>query len=103
MPNGYMGKVLWVDLSKKTWEEQEIDESLVKQYLTGYGLAAKLIFDRTEPGVDPLGPDNILGFAAGLLTGSSAFFSGRYMVVGKSPVTGGWGDANSGGSLDAAN
>ena len=99
MANGYMGKVLWVDLTAGTWEEQAIDESLVKSYLTGYGLAAKLIFDRTEPGIDPLGPDNILGFAAGLLTGTSALFSGRYMVVGKSPLTGGWGDANSGGTL----
>ena len=99
MPNGYMGKVLWVDLTEKTWKEQEIDESLVKQYMTGYGLAAKLIFDKTEPGIDALGPENILGFASGILTGTAAFFSGRYMVVGKSPLTGGWGDANSGGTL----
>jgi len=99
MPNGYMGKVLWVDLSNKKWEEQTIEESLVKQYMTGYGLAAKLIFDKTKKGIDPLGPENILGFASGMLTGSSAFFSGRYMVVGKSPLTGGWGDANSGGTL----
>ena len=99
MANGFMGKVLWVDLSAGDWQEQEIEESLVRSYLTGYGLAAKLIFDRTEAGIDPLGPKNILGFAAGLLTGSSALFSGRYMTVGKSPLTGGWGDANSGGTL----
>ena len=99
MPNGYMGKVLWVDLSEKTWREEEIDESMVRQYMTGYGLAAKLIFDNTKPGIDPLGPDNILGFASGMLTGTAALFSGRYMVVGKSPLTGGWGDANSGGTL----
>ncbi|MBT3221125.1 MAG: aldehyde ferredoxin oxidoreductase family protein, partial [Proteobacteria bacterium] len=99
MAYGYMGKVLWVDLTAGTWEEQEIEEEMIQQYLTGYGLAAKLIFDRTKAGIDPLGPENILGFASGLLTGSSAFFSGRYMVVGKSPLTGGWGDANSGGTL----
>ena len=99
MAHGYMGKVLWVDLTAGTWEEQEIGEELVKQYLTGYGLAAKLVFDRTRAGLDALGPENVLGFAAGLLTGSTAFFSGRYMVVGKSPLTGGWGDANSGGTF----
>lgn len=99
MSNGYMGKVLWVDLTTRTWKEEAIDEGLVKQYLTGYGLAAKLLFDRMPAGVDPLGPDNILGFAAGLLTGTAALFSGRYVVVGKSPLTGGWGDANSGGTL----
>ncbi len=99
MADGYMGKVLWVDLTAGSWEVQEIEEALIKQYLTGYGLAAKLIFERTEAGIDALGPDNILGFAAGLLTGSAAFFSGRYMMVGKSPLTGGWGDANSGGTF----
>ncbi|MBN1318041.1 MAG: hypothetical protein JXA42_21340, partial [Anaerolineales bacterium] len=67
-----------------------------------------------EPGCDPLGPGNILGFTPGLLTGSGAPFSGRYMVCGKSPLTGkgirsngeycngGWGNANSGGTFGAS-
>jgi len=49
------------------------------------------------PGIDPLAPESFLGFCPGLLTGTGAFFSGRYTVVGKSPLTGTWGDANSGG------
>jgi aldehyde:ferredoxin oxidoreductase len=53
-------------------------------------------------GADPLGPDNLLGFVNGLLTGSGALFSGRWLVTGKSPLTGGWGDANCGGNLGPA-
>ncbi len=94
---GYMGKVLWADLNTgKTWEE-EVDEGIYRDYLCGYGLGAKIVYDRQPAKADPLGPDAIIGFTTGLLTGTGAPFTGRYMVVGKSPLTGTWGDANSGG------
>jgi len=97
MPKGYMGKVLWVDLStRRSWEE-ELPEAVCRQFLGGYGLGVKFLYDRMPAGVDPLGPDNILGFVPGLLTGTGTPFSGRFAVVCKSPVTGGWGDANCGG------
>ena len=60
MPNGYMGKGFWVDLSTRTWEVQELGDELIQEYMTGYGLAAKLIFDRMPAGADPLGPENVL-------------------------------------------
>lgn len=97
MPFGYVGKVLWADLSSaKLWDE-ELDERIYRSFLGGYGIGAKVIFDRQPAKVDPLGSDAIIGFATGLLTGTGAPFTGRYMVVGKSPLTGTWGDANSGG------
>ena len=65
----------------------------------GYGLGAAVIMERQKPGIDPLSADSYLGICSGLLTGTGARFSGRFMVVGKSPLTGGWGDANSGGFL----
>lgn len=102
MGKGYMGKVLWVDLGTGEINDEEISEDIYKRFLTGYGLGAKLLYDRIPPGTDPLGPDNILGFCSGLLTGTGALFSGRFMVVGKSPLTGGWGDANCGGYLSPA-
>jgi aldehyde:ferredoxin oxidoreductase len=46
---------------------------------------------------DPLGPDNILGFTTGILTGTLTPFSGSCTVVGKSPLTGTWGDSRMGG------
>jgi aldehyde:ferredoxin oxidoreductase len=97
--NGYFGKVLWVDLSKETFEEEELAEELYRQYLGGYGLACKLISERMSAKTAALSPEAIIGFFPGLLTGTSAPFSGRYMVCGKSPLTGGWGDANSGGTF----
>lgn len=97
-----MGKVLWVNLTtKETWFEK-IPHEDYKNYLTGYGLGAKIIYERLPVGVDPLSKDNILGFMSGLLTGTKAFFTGRYCVIGKSPLTNTWGDANSGGHFAPA-
>jgi aldehyde:ferredoxin oxidoreductase len=70
---------------------------MAKNFIGGYGIGAKVLFDLMKPGADALGPDNVLGFTTGVLTGTGALFSGRYTVVCKSPVTGGWNDANSGG------
>ena len=99
MSRGYMGKVLHVDLTSGAIEPEELPESMYEQYLGGYGLGARILFDRIPAGADPLGPDNILGFVPGLLTGTGALFGGRWMAVGKSPLTGGWGDANCGGDM----
>ena len=99
MGRGYMGKVLHVDLTTGAIEPEEIADSVYEQYLGGYGLGARILFDRIPAGADPLGPDNVLGFVPGLLTGTTALFGGRWMVVGKSPLTGGWGDANCGGDM----
>lgn len=102
MKKGFYGKILWIDLTNKTFEEEELPESVYKQYLGGYGLAAKLIYERTKANYDPLSPEAIFGFFPGLLTGTAAPFSGRYMVAGKSPLTETWGDANSGGTFGPA-
>ncbi|MCJ7605014.1 MAG: aldehyde ferredoxin oxidoreductase family protein, partial [Dehalococcoidales bacterium] len=99
MSKGFMGKMLWVDLSKKELKDEELDEKTARNFLGGYGLGAKVLFERQKAGVDPLGPDAILGFTTGMITGTDAIGGSRYTVVGKSPLTGGWGDANSGGSF----
>lgn len=101
-PYGYMGKILWIDLTAKTITEETIPDEYYEKFLSGYGLGAKIIFDRQKPGVDPLGPDNIFGIMSGLLTGTGALMNGRWMAVGKSPLTGTWGDANCGGYLAPA-
>jgi aldehyde:ferredoxin oxidoreductase len=99
MTGGYMGKMLFVDLAQaRVWEEV-LEESLCRNFLGGYGLGARVLFTRQKAGVDPLGQDSILGFVTGPLTGTPALFGSRYAVVGKSPLTGTWGDANSGGDF----
>ncbi len=102
MGNGYFGKVLKVDLSSGNLEEKKVPDEVFKNFLGGYGLGAKLIYDWTKKGYDPLGSDAIIGFVPGLITGTVAPFSGRFMVCGKSPLTGGWGDANAGGYFGPA-
>jgi aldehyde:ferredoxin oxidoreductase len=97
MLGGYMGKILWVDLSSGEIKIETPEERLYHDYIGGYGLAARLLYDRMKPGVDPLGPENILGLVTGPLTGTPAVGGSRFMAVGKSPLTGGWGDANCGG------
>jgi len=94
-----MGKILWVDLAKKQIKEETLDEKMGRDFLGGYGLGARILFSRQKAGVDPLGPDAILGMVTGVLTGTDAMGGSRYVMVGKSPLTGGWGDANSGGSV----
>jgi aldehyde:ferredoxin oxidoreductase len=97
MANGYVGKLLWVDLTNKTLKDEALDEKMGRLYLGGYGLGARIIYDRMKAGVDPLGPEAILGIMTGPATGTPFIGGSRYVVVGKSPLTGGWGDANSGG------
>jgi aldehyde:ferredoxin oxidoreductase len=99
MAGGYMGKILFVNLSAGKIREEAPDESLYRDFIGGYGIGARILYSHQKGGVDPLGPDNTLGFLTGPLTGTPATFAGRYVVVAKSPLTGGWGDANSGGNF----
>jgi len=99
LANGYVGKVLQVDLSTgEVWPE-ELDWDLAADYVGGRGLADKMVFDIVRPGADPLGPDNVLVFATGPLTGTPAPACGRSVLASKSPLTGTIFDSNSGGLI----
>ncbi len=94
---GYMGKILRVNLTTGQISEEVPNETDLKMFLGGAGLASKYLFDEVPKGVDPLGPDNKLIFMTGPMTGTSSPSTGRFSVVAKSPLTGFWGQANSGG------
>jgi len=94
---GYAGKILYVDLSNKKIDEETPDDKIYADFLGGVGLGAKILFERMEANVDPFGPNNIIGFIPGLLTGTPVPLTPRFTVVAKSPLTGTWGDSNSGG------
>ena len=100
--SGYMGKVLFVDLSSGSFEERVIPDQVYEDYLSGVGLGAYILSREIPAGADPLGPDNVLGLMSGLLTGTGSLLTGRWMAVCKSPLTGGWGDANCGGTFSPA-
>lgn len=94
---GYTGKLLFVDLSKGFIDEKPLAGEVAAKFVGGYGIGARILYEIMKKGADPLGPDSVLGFVSSPLNATSAFFGGRYTVVCKSPVTGGWNDANAGG------
>lgn len=97
MPGGYVGRILFIDLTAGTVKEESLPERLYRDFIGGSGLGVRILYERMKPGVDPLGPENMLGFVAGLLTATPTPGSGRYMVVTKSPLTGAWAESNAGG------
>ncbi|HEY55837.1 MAG TPA: aldehyde ferredoxin oxidoreductase family protein [Dehalococcoidia bacterium] len=97
---GFNGKVLFVDLTTGSIKEESLPEKTYRQFVGGQGLGARILYGHMKPKADPLGPDNMIGFVTGLLTGFNVH-GARFQIVAKSPVTGGWGDANIGGSFAA--
>ncbi|HOF03152.1 MAG TPA: aldehyde ferredoxin oxidoreductase family protein [Atribacterota bacterium] len=95
--NTITGKILRVNLTDRSIKAMEINEEWKDLYIGGEGLAAKILYDELEPGIDPLGEKNLLIFATGPLTGTKAPCSGRLCVGFKSPLTGTIGLSNSGG------
>lgn len=81
------GKILHVDLSgNKIWTEP-IPEEWIYKFIGSRGVNAKILWDSVKPGIDPLGPGNVLIFGTGTLTGTFAPTSGRTTVTCKSPTT----------------
>ncbi|MEA2103934.1 MAG: aldehyde ferredoxin oxidoreductase family protein [Candidatus Cloacimonadota bacterium] len=94
--NGWMGKILKINLTTGKQEEIKIADSLLKKYLGGRGLGVKLYTQLCLPSIDPLSPENALIFMTGPVTGT-VLTSGRYQVISKSPLTGTICNSSSGG------
>jgi aldehyde:ferredoxin oxidoreductase len=94
---GSWGKVLRVDLTKGTTSVEEIDEPAFRRHPGGRALIAHYLLTELPKGADPLGPENILIFAMGVLTGTPLSGASRHAVGAKSPLTGGFGEAEVGG------
>jgi len=87
---GYAGKFLEVNLSTENTKDVEFSEEVLRQYIGGRGLAAKILWDRLGrqwETIDPLGPENLLLLLTGPLTGFVP--GGRLCVSGKSPQSNG--------------
>ncbi len=72
MLKGYTGKIAFVDLSRRESRVIQLDESICSDFLGGYGIGAKLLYDFQKPNTDPLNPESIIGFITGPLTGTPA-------------------------------
>ncbi len=97
MIKGVGGTILWIDLSHETIDKRPLDEELITKYLLGAGYLSKVLFDEIKVGTDPLGPENVLGIATGLLTASMFPQSSRHVIAALSPLTGVWGESHAAG------
>jgi aldehyde:ferredoxin oxidoreductase len=87
--------LLYVDMTRQTTSLEPFPDEW--KLLGGRALSAKILLKDCDPACDPLGPDNVLVLAPGVLSGTAAPTSGRISVGGKSPLTGGIKEANAGG------
>ena len=101
MPNGYIGRILRVNLSHDRIGVEEHDELFYRRYLGGRALVAYHLLKELHSGIDPLGPKNKLIFASGVIDGAPISGVGRNTVGAKSPLTGGYGDGEVGGFWSA--
>ncbi|MFT4564795.1 MAG: aldehyde:ferredoxin oxidoreductase [Gammaproteobacteria bacterium] len=88
-------KIIHVDMTNMSVRVEKFRDEW--KLLGGRALSAKVLLDQCDPKCDPLGPDNVLVFAPGTLSGTSAPTSGRISMGCKSPLTGGIKEANAGG------
>ncbi|MCS6882686.1 MAG: aldehyde ferredoxin oxidoreductase, partial [Chloroflexaceae bacterium] len=77
---GFANRIAHVDLSAGTVEYRGIPEAWARKYIGARGLGVRYLLEN-GPQVDPLGPDNLLCFMNGPLTGTEANMSGRMAIV----------------------
>ncbi|MGD8996788.1 MAG: aldehyde ferredoxin oxidoreductase family protein [Anaerolineae bacterium] len=97
--NGYLGRLLYVDLTTGELRDEPLDPDLARAFVGGSGLAARLVYDLVDGDTDPLGPENPLVFMTGPLVGTAMPSAGRCSVCALSPLTGIWGESNTGGFI----
>jgi aldehyde:ferredoxin oxidoreductase len=101
MPFGHWGKGLRVNLTTGNIAVETLDEVWLRRYVGGWGFIAYYLLKELPAGVDPLGPDNLLVYATGPLTGQNVAGGGRHMMGARSPLTGGFSGSECGGFFGA--
>ena len=94
-----MGKILRVNLTESELEEEPLSEDIARRYVGGKALSAKILFEELKPGVDPLGPDNKMVIATGVMGAIPFSGNSRFSVCAKSPLGYAWGESYSGGYM----
>ncbi|HEY68230.1 MAG TPA: aldehyde ferredoxin oxidoreductase, partial [Thermoflexia bacterium] len=89
-----MAKILRVNMTDRTAAYEDVPDKY--KFLGGRGLTSTIVHDEVDPTCHPLGPNNKIVFAPGIVTGTNAPTSGRVSVGGKSPLTGGIKESNAG-------
>ncbi len=95
LKNDPLGNILYIDLTRRTFRVEKRPE-LFERYLGGTGVATQLLLEECPEGCDPLGPDNPIIFAVGILTALFPLAS-KTVAMFKSPLTGNLGESHCGG------
>ena len=93
----YTGKILRVDLTKGELKTEILEENIYRKYLGGSSLASYFLLKELKKGIDPLGPENMLVFTCSVVTGTTVPGASRFTAAAKSPLTGGFAEAEAGG------
>ncbi len=97
MPFGYHGKILHCDLTNRVMTVEEPEEEFYRKYLGGSAMGNYYLLQNMDPGVDPLGPGNVLVLSTSVITGVPLAGQSRFDAAAKSPLTGGVGSSQAGG------
>ena len=98
---GYGGRILRIDLSNKSFKIESLSRSWIKPVIGGRAANTKRLYEELDFDCDPLGPENLLIFGIGPLTGSILPASAYFIVSAKSPMTGILADSAAGGQFAA--
>jgi aldehyde:ferredoxin oxidoreductase len=98
---GYKNKILEVNLSTRKINITDVNDDDKRRFIGGSGIAAKIFIDRFNIQADPLSPQNPLMIMNGPITGTNLPGTSRFVVCGKSPLTGIWGESACGGNFGA--
>jgi len=98
---GFCGKLIRVDLSSKRVTVESLNEESFRKYLSGSGLAAKILYEEFDNTLEPLHPEVPLAIVAGLLTGTPVPSACKLSICARSPQTGIWDEATVGGYFGA--
>jgi aldehyde:ferredoxin oxidoreductase len=96
---GWRGTILRIDLTAEKITKQPLDRLVARNFIGGRGFNSLTLFKEVKPGIDPLGPENVLCLAPGALTGTGLGLSSRIEVSTLSPYSGILGDGNAGGDF----
>ena len=98
---GYMNRLLHIDLTTRSVTTTEMNPVYLKQYVGGSALAARLFFEAGGFDIPPLSPQSPLIVMTGPMTGTTFPGTSRFVMAARSPLTGIWGEAASGGAFGA--
>jgi len=97
--DGYAGKVAIIDLTEKSWKIEDLNPQWARLFVGGAALGARYLYELMPARTPVFAPESVVGFVSGPTNLTKTFLGGRFAVVSKSPVTGGFNDASAGGNF----